>query len=416
MSKRRVLQFPTPRLRRDEVISDLDAGRSVVWKFPAAIDLRDVIEQLTAEIELAGLGRPVEIQLTADERPCVQVYTELTGEVPQGLPTIEELFALNSRPRVLLLSGWDALNGHAREQWCRFLDDFAAAVDRRMELPPSVVRTVLPMRRAGSKLPQTPHIVTRYYWAWLSMAEMRLFGRSLALEQGFTETRTRWVTMVDCELAGTDTDLLMIIVERLPRVESVDDYLPVLREYGSRRKWTREQLLNQKGLVEFLSGQPYATSSDGLLPSNTPIFSSGVVYETPEYGSEVHPAALAQLGLVGQLRHRVWRGQVATLLPVLDQARRCISQLAPDSLVGGEDHGVYEEVTYDYDELIHWLRDFRSVGSNYSDLYHHAQQLKTYRNMLAHYRCLSYGDFQGLERSLRAVARQGNGSIVLRAM
>lgn len=54
------------------------------------------------------------------------------------------------------------------------------------------------------------------------------------------------------------------------------------------------------------------------------LWARGLLDQTPEYGIQVSPVALAALGEWHMLEHLLWRGQAALLLPILDELRLSI--------------------------------------------------------------------------------------------
>jgi len=57
----------------------------------------------------------------------------------------------------------------------------------------------------------------------------------------------------------------------------------------------------------------------------------GLLQVTPEHGMELNAAGLCLLGRGAEVRHRLWRGQAAMLLPMLDDTRlKMCAQLTCD--------------------------------------------------------------------------------------
>jgi len=90
--------------------------------------------------------------------------------------------------------------------------------------------------------------------------------------------------------------------------------------FARRRGWTAEMLqpIAEEG---WRGAAKTAPSVMGPGPGHLPLWGKGALTCTPEYGVEPHTAALALLGMTGEVEQRLWRGQAPLLLPLLDSLR-----------------------------------------------------------------------------------------------
>jgi hypothetical protein len=121
-----------------------------------------------------------------------------------------------------------------------------------------------------------------------------------------------------------DTELLA----RLAEASESDSgrLLPLLCDLATDRGWT-EQRLRQWGYRPDLTTKSFGQDSMREPPrALIELWAHGALGWTVERGSEVHSAAVAMLGDEAQVQHRVWRGQVHALLPLIDTQRRLMCE------------------------------------------------------------------------------------------
>ena len=95
--------------------------------------------------------------------------------------------------------------------------------------------------------------------------------------------------------------------------------------------------LHELGVTELLDTVRRDGRHQGAAPPRPwrSLWAEGGLQWSMEHGIEVHPSALACLGLTSDLSHRLWRGQARLLLPLLDELRLTICRRLTDRLGDG---------------------------------------------------------------------------------
>ena len=120
------------------------------------------------------------------------------------------------------------------------------------------------------------------------------------------------------ELSGSDLNLADFLWDR--KIGTRMDLVASLRLFAEEQKWDLSELkeIDQEALSRNIPDyQDFLWSSPDLYRA----WANKAVYWTPEYGFEVSSAVLAVLDRNTDLDHRIWRGQLGSLLPELDRTR-----------------------------------------------------------------------------------------------
>ncbi|HWQ14177.1 MAG TPA: hypothetical protein VNL77_15370 [Roseiflexaceae bacterium] len=152
--------------------------------------------------------------------------------------------------------------------------------------------------------------------------------------------------------------------------------------------------------------------------SRLELWAHGIVGATPEYGIELHVAALAALGRTEEIRHRLWRAQARTLLPLIDHVRLQICEeltrtYGPDwpirwraPLSDEEEQAVRISPLACQWGHLEWLvkncADLRAANRWRSLV----SLCRWIRNEIAHYRPVGFGDFESLRREVERAMRK----------
>jgi hypothetical protein len=117
---------------------------------------------------------------------------------------------------------------------------------------------------------------------------------------------------------------------------------------------------------------------------------------TPEYGEEIHSAIVAVQGDNREITHRLWRGQAALLLPLIDRTRMILcEQLSASygdawpSLVQNPESGLCAELGA-IEVALTTVLTWNSERDRWLRVVKLARHI---RNNLAHYEPISYEDF-----------------------
>jgi hypothetical protein len=329
--------------------------------------------------------------------------------VPERPWTIEHLYeALEGRPEAILL---DHAANIVPDQLCRLLQllnewaEYSQALAGRSERPISLC-LFLPAPTALSNIPPTNvYLSVRYWWMIPSALEMQLLCR-LRHGSNRRDSASLWREHVLPSLAGGDAELIDILWDE-PDI-STDALVTRLKMIAAERCWT-PQYLRSLNIETALRN----AGAEEMVHSHPPnqrlaLWAYGILGATPEYGIEVHPAALAALGHHEAIRHRLWRAQARALLPFIDHVRLYLCEEL--TRVHGKDwpvrwhvpHSEEEEAAVRVNPLacqwghLDWLVrncDALRGAVRWRNL---VSLCRWVRNELSHYRPINLRDFEGL--------------------
>jgi hypothetical protein len=317
------------------LVDDAACGLSTVVTIPPFVDAASLLDQVIAE----GSRRDMVVRdvpaLVPDDDPLDVIVEGLGHEwsSPEAPRTVGAMLRSDLIPDATVvdctglpasaLSAWEGL---AR----RWADATKALADAGGRTPAIAVfcRDVGP---GTHSLPEEIHLRWRCSWGMPSALEMQLLCREAGMPGDALEGR--WREFVLPALACGDTDLAQDLWQAC--TVSLDQLLTVLTDYGRRRGWTAVGLA---ALTEAGALCGMRRGGDRERPPAKPavrLWAQGVLVCTLEYGVEIHTAAAAVLGGNDVIRHRLWRGQAALLLPVLDRVRLALCEalagdLGPD--------------------------------------------------------------------------------------
>ena len=243
-----LMQTPTVRRLLDLILDDLRHGRSVLGLFPDGVNpsrLRSAlwdgleywhlhiqeipISQLDVQTPAAALGQALGVEWGASTTPR----------------TVENLLKRTDLPEILFIDGFDELSEEDRDQWLRFIVQWAQICQSRhatneddVEVPPALC-LLAQASWVPYPLPATNVLLSIRVWRGIpTNLEMRLLCR-LASEQE-TGPLSRWKEHTIPAIAGSDIDLADYLwaQEYRDRAELAD----LLRAYGQRRGWDQTEL------------------------------------------------------------------------------------------------------------------------------------------------------------------------------
>ncbi|HAY22926.1 MAG TPA: hypothetical protein DCY27_12355 [Desulfobacterales bacterium] len=121
-------------------------------------------------------------------------------------------------------------------------------------------------------------------------------------------------------ICGNDWGLLEYLWDKVHL--NPEDLTGHLASYAELCGW-KQELLEEWGAKTVGGGHKHFWGPPPLQPTKEhwTLWSQGVLQWTPEYGFELHTAALAALGSPESVYHRFWRGQARLILPIIDQMR-----------------------------------------------------------------------------------------------
>jgi hypothetical protein len=403
----------------DRVARDLSNRRSVVVLLPGGVEpetLRRPLEDWLGRHGFAYSALPL---THLDNRPspveAVGHWLAVQWEPPSAPRTVANLMLCAEMPNVLFLDEIELLDTAIRQKWMQLVAHWATTVhhltdESKLAIPTSLC-LIVPDRVVRTLLPaQELFLALHTWWGFPSVLETRLFCRSLNGDNT-SNTSERWKESLLPPLCGHD----WLLVEYLWDKTHLDVELMIesLREYAARRQWSVETL-QAAAAMEFLVAR---TGGDGCTSGSPParwlhLWQMGVLYWTPEYGIELHTAALAALGEHHQIRHRLWRGQAELVLPALDGLRLRVCQRLMERygenwqtrLVDADRQPDREDATTD-SLAIEWGR-LEWLMRNCSALRAEGRMLplvakaRFIRNEIAHYKPITFSDYEDLWRHL----------------
>lgn len=226
-----------------------------------------------------------------------------------SLPQILFLNGFNKLPLPMLRSVMEALSWWARRS-------------QSEEAP--MCHTVLCLIGWGSPaLSCVPNddvrLAVHWWWGIPTALDIHFLCRLVNRGKGL-DLVSRWREDILPAICGNDCDFLEFLWDKIHF--NLEDLTPHLTGYANAHGWTRD-LLAEWGANSMADGHNHFTGSSPLQPvkEHMTLWSEGVLQWTPEYGFELHTAALAALGMQESVYHRFWRGQAKLILPIIDQMR-----------------------------------------------------------------------------------------------
>ncbi len=408
-----IMQAPSVQRLVDALFCDLSTRRSQLLLLPAgaeSIDLWPALEGrlLSRDFYVEEILLP---ELPNKDRPVRALGEALNVQWPEASSprSVANLMISGGLPQIIHLKGFEELPEPVRVTWLDFLRAWTqtskSLSDRNLDPPALSIFT------PGSALPdQVPesdlHLSVHYWWGLPSALEIQMLCRS---ENADSERspRRRWREHLTPAITGNDIALAEYLWDRLHL--DCEQLLPLLRAFGERRGWT-PQLLHDWNIEDFL---PALTGKELRSPRLPPsrwyqLWAHGVLHWTPEYGPELHPAALAVLGRAEDLQHRLWRGQTHLALPLIDNIRisicRHLSQQygedwplrwCPPDIAEEADAVRDSPFACQWGHLVHLFRNCGSLRREHP-LLPVVELTREIRNNLAHYRPITLQDFERL--------------------
>lgn len=376
------------------ILDDVEQGRDVLLMFPKGADVSQHLENIYRLA--AGYLR---VGVLSDR--CWRWVTRDTS--PEGSPL-----------RVQLLLSGDAVDPEADvDLWVLGpgaisppLEPSDASAPQRWQAPsvtievqpprPQRPAAVIPVYASEwpARVPGSVHLSVRPLWGCTGWGDMYQLATSL-LDDGEETSYALWATSVWVELAGADEALLRELIER--RIPP-PGWRAFLQEYAMRRGWQGEALRMAEEVL--LRAFPWHTLS--LTHSDRPsawllrLWAEGMVDLLPDRGIEVHSALLVALKWERLLYHRIWRGQVYSLFPLIDQARLLIARECGRHGSGEDAVGSSAKGGELRDEEWSYPPSLRDVVSD----------LKLARNRLAHYEPLEWDTYRLVVAALYRLERR----------
>ncbi len=318
------MDLPGIRLHCTVIADDLCSGRSVFWVMPEQIAVAPMVDSVVEQC--VGRDRSVKRFDTVDPGirsliPGLALCQSLgldASDLADCSPA--SLIGHPEFPDIVVIEALTPTGDVELQRWKRFVGEWSRAAT--LVEPPFSQRALLIVANSDSFGVPTDDVrlAVRRLWGHLSGLDLELFARR---SSGGQSGLTSWPGMVGPELAGSDLGLLDELLSNPPCDGSVLDKL--LTDYGTRLGWTRG-LLTRLNAANVLDSGYWRRVKAQLAPpvEAEPLWRIGALSYTPESGMELHSSAAALLERRDIIDHRIWRGEVRILMPLLDSLRRDI--------------------------------------------------------------------------------------------
>jgi hypothetical protein len=305
-----VWSLPGPRRLLRELREAIDNGRSVLLLHPESVAL-DGLEQRLMRTTPHRRWHRVELEQLANHTgTLVQRLLDHLGhgdlaEGGDALTLVQQL-----RGAVLWLVPPHAEATHDA-QLGRLLRDFAAAASRQEQHERAVVACVSPPERVSPAPPSDGGLLRRYWWGQVSPLDTLV-----VVDEVMDQPRVAGDREVVAELAGWD----LALAEQLALRWSGDALVDLAAVSPQRRDvWHGGGLFEQAHLASATA--PMVDPPEELLAA----WAGGCV---DWWGGRavVHTSCHLAHGHERALEGRVWRGQVAAVLPLVEVARERLAR------------------------------------------------------------------------------------------
>jgi hypothetical protein len=415
-----LFQLPSVRRFFSILADDLANRRSLLILLPAGIEPEEIWAVLqaelwrrdftVAEVSLAGIPR---------ERTPVAVLSEalrIAWTPPDTPRTLGNLLATEQLPDIVIVEHLDQVSPRTCQDWVVFLSQWTQACQTRADRGASSTALCMVVP-AVTVLPQPPessvYLAVHWWWGFPSALEMHMLCRSSSEQDGWDPV-ARWREYVLPAVTGGDVVLATYLWDDLHM--GMEGLLGRLCAFAAQRGWTAEALRTWGAGEGMMSASRDYRRIQRLPPVEIrSLWAHGAIGWTLEYGIELHTAALAVLKRREELQHRLWRGQAELLLPCIDQIRLALCDYltrahGPDWPVRGhlpesveEDAAVrHSPLACQWGHLEVLLKHgaFLRAERHWLPLVSIARYV---RNEIAHYRPLTFHDFEGMWREIERV-------------
>ncbi|MDD2586497.1 MAG: hypothetical protein PHT79_04635 [Syntrophomonadaceae bacterium] len=412
-----LLDFPEPRRRTREIVHNLCEGKSLVWIFPVTIDKALLSRIIADECSKCGI-EPRLIYIDDDrELPGNFVANKCSLPVSPGSKIdIWELMNSDDIPNLIILEGLDTLEGRSLNLWLRFIINWSRTAKQFEAVNHYYPKALLIPTNSYElvyKLQEDLFLKLNWFWGWFTSVELKLLIRTTSYETGWSYKECLWIETVFVELAGTDMELLLWLVNNLSSKKNTNaEIYNMLKKYGETKQWVGK-LCNIYLNTDAKLHEPQINGiGKPIMPPVNMFYlwNAGAIDWSDKTGLIVNSALLAIRGDITALNHRIWRGQSKFLLPIIDLQRIQICHYLKERYTnwqvycnrcskrgnGTIDNPSNTETSMEFYEIVTFLRENRSPGARIENLRIHTDNLRKSRNILAHYIPLEFKDFSFL--------------------
>lgn len=324
-------QLPSVRHFLESIANDLADRKSILAVLPARISPVELCDYLRTEMAVRDLDcRDVSlVELAGQQDPVVALgnLLEAPWESDHTQRNIVNLMETNSLPEVILFNDLENLPPTKIACWMEFLTRWVEICEVRASQgkPRTSLCFVGPATNMLNCLPETRNLLTlHWWWGFPSSLETKMLCRALAWDEN-ENALAFWRENILPGLVTCDSSLFLYLWDLL--YQDNNCLIDHLRSWSKDCGWepdvleiwnsTRSEIASKESSPIMLLSPP----REALAP-----WAHGALCWTPEFGLELHTAAVAELGMFDEVHHRLWRGQVGLLLPRLDRCRLFLCQ------------------------------------------------------------------------------------------
>lgn len=322
-----ISQMPSAKVGLDQFLDDLRQGRSVLGLLPHGVGTEVLRSVLWKGLESNDLRID---EISIDDYEAIDPVSSILqsfGPTYDSEPTplgVEYLLSqVDVLPEVLFIDGFDNVGEYTRLAWLRFIVRWAElckvknSYDFTFPTVPPAICLLTNGKYVPYPLPRSDLFLNIHvWWSIPTVLELRLLCR-LASEQN-TGLSSVWIESIIPELSGSNLSLADFLWNR--KTDTHLDLVTSLSCYAEEQNW---DLCEIREVSQLFSSRKTTYNQDfwWSSPELYQAWANELVYWTPEYGFEISSAVLAVLDRREDLDHRIWRGQVGSLLPELDKTR-----------------------------------------------------------------------------------------------
>ena len=415
-----VFQLPTVQRFLDRVVDDLIEGKSPVVLLPLGIEPEDVWAQVFAKLDSRRFTyRSVYVSdLPSGAPPVSSIANELgiSWPDPTYSRTPSNLIKLMHDSEILDIICLREVSVVNSDIWLQFLHEWnqenTRLVDQDKNLKP---KPLLIIDEAASILGNLPNNVSdmtiRWWWGIPTSLEMRLLCRTLDSSES-TSISGNWREHLIPSLSGNDVSFAEYLGTSVEGAQQ--ELFASLRDFGIQMKWDAGKL-EEWGANIFLDSRATYLKDNGSVPPREfrRLWANGVLWHTPEFGLELHSAALSLMDRGKDFQRRVWRAQIELLSPIVDDLRVTICGDLTQAFGGGWPLWIEPKFPDDVEDLRN--DPYTIQWGHLEHLLEHCPQLRNHdpsflkqvktarriRNYLYHYKVIQFSDFDRLSREMK---------------
>lgn len=416
------MDFPLPRKKRNEIVSSLCEGKSIVWIFPRTINKRNICRLITADCAENGKhAEYINVKKAVLPGNYMADYCDVKYEAGQ-LIEVFELMNSEKVPPVFVIDGLEDLGKEDLDLWIRFINKWnqdARRYEATTEMYPKALLVPLDNGNLQERLKEDVYLKVIWFWGWFTGSEFKLLTRNHLSEAGASYAVSMWLESVGVELAGTDIELLAYLHSNVDKmVSSRKDIRLLLAEFANIRGWSLDFIKKYQDDFKGITG--HRAGIAGAKPTVPPLdimgaWNEGMIDWSDETGLTVNSAALAVINDKSTINHRIWRGQSQKLLPIIDIIRLEVCDHLKNTYnewneycqncVRHPNNDYYSNMDIsqpvaEFADIIRFLSMTMRCLKN-DRLRRHVDNLRKARNTLAHYVPLEFNKFEFLISELR---------------